>query len=146
MLRSKHLGHQWHRQNLTLWVSIFCTTATIQFYERHRLLLPHSTKVNVDGTRNVINAAREIGASTLVYTSSGSVAIRWTRLWLWPWEREPKYSVQVIDDDDNLIPKRHEDFFSNYAVTKMSAERLVREADGCSSGNGVLKTGCLRPG
>jgi nucleoside-diphosphate-sugar epimerase len=127
-------------------ISIFHTASNILFYERHVSLLPHSEKVNVVGTRNIINAARAIGASTLVYTSSGSVAVRRSRFWLWPWEKEPKYFVQVINDDDNLIPKRHEDFFSNYAFTKLQAERIVREADGSSSGNGVLKTGCIRPG
>ena len=127
-------------------ISVFHTAAIIRFYERHPSLVPNSAKVNVLGTQNVIHSARSIGATTLIFTSSGSVAIRRSRLWLWPWEKEPQYFVQVINDDDNIIPKRHEDFFSNYAVTKFQAECAVREADRTRSGQGVLRTGCIRPG
>lgn len=127
-------------------ITVYHTAANIRFYERHPSLIPHSAKVNVVGTRNIINAARSVGATALIYTSSGSVAIRSSRFWLWPWEIEPKYFLQVINDDDNIIPKRHEDFFSNYAITKITAERSVREADGTPSGDGVIRTGCIRPG
>ncbi|EPQ53633.1 NAD P-binding protein [Gloeophyllum trabeum ATCC 11539] len=127
-------------------LTIFHTAAGIRFYERHPSLVPKSAKVNVEGTRNVISAARAIGASILVYTSSGSITVRRSRFWLWPWEKEPKYFVQTLNDDDNIIPKQHDQFFSNYAVTKREAESLIRQADGTSSGNGVLKTGALRPG
>jgi nucleoside-diphosphate-sugar epimerase len=127
-------------------ITIFHTASNIRFYERHPALLHHSTNVNVEGTRNVIRAAKAIGASTLIYTSSGSVAVRCSRFWLWPWETQPKFFVQVLNDDDNLIPKRHEDFFSNYAVSKIAAERIVRDSDGTPSGSGVLRTGCIRPG
>jgi nucleoside-diphosphate-sugar epimerase len=127
-------------------ITIFHTAANIRFYERHPALVYHSAKVNVDGTQNIINAALSIGATILVHTSSGSVAIRSNRFWLWPWEKQPRYFVQVLDDDDSLLPKRHEDFFSNYAATKIVGERLIRKANGTSSGNGVLRTGCIRPG
>lgn len=127
-------------------ITIFHTAANIRFYERHPALLHHSTKVNVEGTHNVIKAAKAIGASTLIYTSSGSVAVRCTRFWLWPWETQPNFFVQVLNDDDHLIPKRHQDFFSNYAVSKITAERIVRASDGTPSGSGALKTGCIRPG
>ncbi|KAF8882157.1 hypothetical protein CPB84DRAFT_1817152 [Gymnopilus junonius] len=114
---------------------------------RHLEFLDRSERVNVGGTQNVINASRAIGASVLVYTSSGSVAIHSTRLLLWPWEKEPQRFVQVINDDDARVPKRHEDFFSNYAATKMKAERLVRAADRTSIGKEkVMRTGCIRPG
>ncbi len=110
--------------------------------------MPLSEKVNVEGTQNVLDAARDIGVSVLVYTSSGSVSIRRARLWLWPWEKRPKFSVQTIDDDDSRLPRRHEESFSNYAASKLKAEKLVRAADRTplSSGKGQLRTGCLRPG
>jgi len=127
-------------------ITIFHTAANIRFYERHPALIPRSAKVNIDGTQNIINAALSIGATILVQTSSGSVAVRSNCFWLWPWEKEPKYFVQVLNDDDNLLPKRHEDFFSNYAATKIIGERLVRKASGSSSGEGILRTGCIRPG
>lgn len=127
-------------------ITVFHTAANIRFYERHASLLGPSVKVNVEGTKNVVNAARSVGASILIYTSSGSVAVRNSRFLLWPWESEPQHVVQVIKDDENAIPKRHEDFFSNYAVTKMQADRIVRAADNTRSGKGVLRTGCIRPG
>ncbi|KAH9849632.1 NAD-P-binding protein [Lenzites betulinus] len=129
-------------------LTVFHTAAIIRFYERHPALQVYSDRVNVQGTRNVIEAARKVGASALVYTSSGSVAVRRSRFWLWPWEREPAHFVQVIGDDDAQVPARHAHFFSNYAVSKRKAEVLVRSADGLSSGaaGGVLRTGCIRPG
>jgi nucleoside-diphosphate-sugar epimerase len=127
-------------------ITVFHTAANIRFYEKRMFLLPNSAKVNVEGTQNIINAARAIGASTLVYTSSGSVSVHSTRFLLWPWETEPRAFVQAINDDDALVPRRHEDFFSNYAATKVEAERRVRAADKTASRCGILRTGCIRPG
>ena len=128
--------------------TVFHTAASIRFYERDARLLRLSEKVNVEGTQNVLDAARATGVGVLVYTSSGSVSIRRARLWLWPWEKQPRLSVQTIDDDDRQLPRRHEEMFSNYAASKLSAERLVRAADRTAlpSGKGQLRTGCLRPG
>ena len=131
--------------------TVFHTAANIRYYERDARLLPLSEKVNVEGTQNVLDAARAAGVSILIYTSSGSVSIQRARLWLWPWEKQPLLSVQTIDDDDSRLPRRHEEMFSNYAASKLKAERLVRAADRTplpSSGKkgGELRTGCLRPG
>ncbi|KAN0127256.1 NAD-P-binding protein [Lactarius tabidus] len=136
-------------------ITVFHTAANIRFYERDQRLLHLSEKVNVEGTRNVLEAARATGVSILIYTSSGSVSIRRTRLWLWPWEQRPKFIVQTFkDDDDSRLPARHDEMFSNYAASKLKAERLVRAADGTHLRSGkvrgqqrrVLRTGCLRPG
>jgi nucleoside-diphosphate-sugar epimerase len=132
--------------------TVFHTAANIRFYERDARLLHLSEKVNVEGTQNVLDAARATpGVSVLIYTSSGSVSVRRARLWLWPWEkRRPAFSVQTIDDDDSRLPRRHEDMFSNYAASKLTAERLVRAADRTPTGKKekgqLLRTGCLRPG
>lgn len=55
--------------------------------------------------------------------------------------------MQVFNDDTPL-PPQHNAYFSNYAVSKARAERLIREADKTllSHGGGVLRTGCIRPG
>ncbi|CDO75748.1 hypothetical protein BN946_scf184921.g24 [Trametes cinnabarina] len=127
-------------------LTVFHTAAIIRFYERDPKLQEYSDRVNVQGTQNIVEAARKVGAQTLVYTSSGSVSVRRSRFWLWPWEREPKFFVQKIGDDDAQVPTRHEDYFSNYAVSKRKAELLVRGADKSPSGEGVLRTGCIRPG
>ncbi|PCH44858.1 NAD(P)-binding protein [Wolfiporia cocos MD-104 SS10] len=127
-------------------VTVFHTAANIRFYERHLTFLSLSTDVNVSGTRIVLDAARRIGASTLVYTASGSIAVHSTRLFLWPWEKEPSGFTQLINDDPALLPTRHGDYFSNYAISKHEAEKLVLAADKTSSGTGLLRTGAIRPG
>jgi nucleoside-diphosphate-sugar epimerase len=130
--------------------TVFHTAANIRYYERDARLLRLSEKVNVEGTQNVLDAARATpGVSVLIYTSSGSVCVRRARLWLWPWEnKRPAFSVQTIDDDDRRLPQRHEDMFSNYAASKLTGERLVRAADRSPGGKKgqLLRTGCLRPG
>ncbi|KAF8621229.1 hypothetical protein AX15_007945 [Amanita polypyramis BW_CC] len=131
-------------------LTVFHTAASIRFYERHPDLVQRSAQANVQGTQNVVDAARAVGVNVMVYTSSGSTCVRRSRFWLWPWEREPPFFVQVINDlDDAIFPTRHDQFFSNYAFTKRQAEEIVRAADKSSSANhesGILRTGCLRPG
>ena len=131
-------------------ITVFHTAANIRYYERDHRLLHLSDKVNVEGTRNVLAATHATGASILIYTSSGSVSVRRTRLWLWPWEQRPKFIVQTFEDDDD----RRDEMFSNYAASKLKAERLVRADDRSPSRSGrvgsqqqqQLRTGCLRPG
>jgi len=129
-------------------VTVFHTAANIRFFERHPGIESRSTKVNVVGTQNVLEASRAIGVTAMIYTSSGSVSVHSSRFLLWPWQKEPDYFVQYIDDDDNRIPKHHADFFSNYASSKAKAEGLVRAANATPSGSHgkVLRTGCIRPG
>ena len=130
-----------------LGVTVFHTAANIRFYERHIGLLPRSNKVNYDGTINVINASKEIGANTLIYTSSAAVSVRRSRFWLWPWEKRPAHFIQVYKDDDTHLPKQHDHFFSNYAVSKILAEKVVRAADKSPTNRShTLRTGCIRPG
>jgi nucleoside-diphosphate-sugar epimerase len=127
-------------------LTVFHTAANIRFYERHSALLPRSAKVNVIGTQNVLDAAQLAGASVLVYTSSASVGVRSTRFLLWPWEMQPKHSVQMLFDDDPVEEMKHYDHFSNYAVTKLHAEQLVRQADRSVTNGVTLRTGVIRPG
>ncbi|PPQ89257.1 hypothetical protein CVT25_001341 [Psilocybe cyanescens] len=131
-------------------LTVFHTAANIRFYERKLEFLDRSARVNVGGTENVIRASRAAGATVLVYTSSGSVGVWSTRLLLWPWEKESNHFMQIINDDDSRLPKRHEDFFSNYAATKFKAEKLVRSSDRVSTGptnsKRTMRTGCVRPG
>ncbi|KAF9266050.1 NAD(P)-binding protein [Marasmius fiardii PR-910] len=127
-------------------ITVFHTAANIRFYERDASLIQASGRVNIAGPTNVLNAARAIGASVLISTSSGSVGVHSTNLFLPPWKTEPELFIQVINDDDRLLPKRHQDFFSNYAFTKLEGEKIIRAADCSSSGDSVIRTGCIRPG
>jgi nucleoside-diphosphate-sugar epimerase len=132
--------------------TVFHTAANIRFFERHASLVPRSANVNLRGTQNVLSSSLSIGASTLVYTSSGSVPIHSSFFLLWPWQKEPQRFVQAINDDDSLVPTQQKGFFSNYAYTKCLAERSVRDADKSPSGSTSelegkrLRTGCIRPG
>lgn len=128
-------------------ITVFHTVANIRFFERHKVFLPPSLKVNVDGTKNVVDACLSIGASILLYTSSSSIGVRNQRLLLWPWESSSKYPVHLLTDDENSFPKRHEETASNYTYAKLLADRLVRDADKRPTTTGVpLRTGCLRIG
>ncbi|KAH6909479.1 3-beta hydroxysteroid dehydrogenase/isomerase family-domain-containing protein [Coprinopsis sp. MPI-PUGE-AT-0042] len=128
-------------------ITVIHTVANIRFYERHPAFLPRSAKVNVQGTQNIIEACKSMGVEVLVFTSSAAIGLKSTQLFLWPWQSEPENFVQVINDDESREPKSHWEFFSNYAVTKKSAEELVRKADKTPLQNGkVLRTGCIRPG
>lgn len=135
-------------------LTVFHTAAVIRFWERHTSLLHLSSKVNVEGTRNIMDASIKAGASVLLYTSSSAVGTFPTKMFMWPWESyaRRKGGVQVMRDGMTL--PRDEDQFSAYALTKLMAERMVLGADRSVSGSGsgtssqgkVLRTGALRPG
>ena len=76
-------------------ITVFHTAANIHFFERHLEFFDRSTRVNVTGTQNVINAARKVGVDVMVYTSSAAVCLRNLRLF-WPWEKESKQLVQIV--------------------------------------------------
>lgn len=122
-------------------LTVYHTAALIRPADRLECFLPLSTKVNIDGTRNVLHAARKAGATCFIATSSGSVSLHKPEFWIPPWEKLPRRVAQVLSDEAR-IPERHEDFFGNYAVTKIEAERIVRKADDPGSN---FRTGCIRP-
>lgn len=126
-------------------ITVFHLAATIRHWERHPDLLSLSTNVNVAGTANVLSASKTIGATIFVATSSASVCIRTTNLFkcIPFFQPMPKDYCQIYRDGDENLPKKHYDFFGNYAVSKLEAERLVRGADEKS---GTFRTGVLRPG
>lgn len=131
----------WAESVAQLPLTVFHTAASIRPQERLEMFLSRSVKVNVDGTRNVLNAARQAKASCFVSTSSGSTTLHRMGIWVAPWTKLPKRAFQVLSDKAKL-PERHDEFFGNYAVTKVEAERMVRAADDPSSN---FRTGCIRP-
>ncbi|GJD06314.1 Sterol-4-alpha-carboxylate 3-dehydrogenase, decarboxylating [Galdieria sulphuraria] len=79
--------------------------------------------VNVEGTRNVIEACKICHVRSLIYVSSASVVFR-------------GQDLEGVDESIQ-IPKRHVDF---YTETKAIAERAVLDAN-----SSQLHTCCLRP-
>lgn len=122
-------------------LTVYHTAAVIRPADRLECFLPLCSNVNINGTRNVLNASKKAGATCFISTSSGSIAIHSPTFWIPPWESLPRDITQVLSDDA-VIAQRHEDFFGNYAVTKIEAERIVREADDPKSN---FRTGCIRP-
>ncbi|KAJ3515628.1 hypothetical protein NLJ89_g1636 [Agrocybe chaxingu] len=123
-------------------ITVIHTAAGLRYYERHPSLLARSAVLNVEGTRNVLFAAKEAGVGIFIFTSSGSIPVRSTNFWFWPWQKRPETLIQIINDSSPL-PKKQSEYFSNYAYTKFLAEKLVREADDPKKG---FRTGCIRPG
>ena len=80
-------------------------------------------KVNVDGTRNVIDACRANGVSRLVYVSSGSVV----------------YEGRDIENGDESLPYPSRTQ-APYADSKIEAEKIVLAAN-----DAQLATVALRP-
>lgn len=132
----------WHPLVADFPVTVFHTAAAIRPSERSPLVYDRCQRVNVGGTANVIDAARNAGAKIFIFTSSASVAMRPVKFWIWPWQSEPLDYVQHYDESDFDAPLRpHEGFFGNYGVSKATAERLVGGANEES-----FRTGILRPG
>jgi nucleoside-diphosphate-sugar epimerase len=131
----------WPSSEASTPLTVFHTAAVIRPHERSKLLYHRCSKVNLDGTANIIASSKAAGADILVTTSSGSIALKPVRFWISPWTKYPGRLFQLYDESDAYGPERpHEDFFANYAVSKARAERLVMKAN-----DEKLKTGCIRP-
>ncbi|KAJ5760578.1 hypothetical protein N7520_007734 [Penicillium odoratum] len=131
----------WPQSVSKLPLTVFHTAAIIRPQDRLEAFLPLCSNVNVEGTRNVLNAAKANGVSCFISTSSGSVGLHRPNFWIAPWDSLPKRAVQIISDD-GALPQRHDEYFGNYAVTKIEAEKLVRASDDQASN---FRTGCIRP-
>ena len=94
---------------------------------------PQMRRVNVGGTRVVVNECRKSKyCKTLVYTSSIEVVAGTLR-------NGEKQKLNGCDETVE-IPEHH---FFEYAATKAAAEKLVLEAD---EDEGTLRTCAIRPG
>ncbi|KAI0012177.1 NAD(P)-binding protein [Xylariaceae sp. FL0662B] len=131
----------WPASVAELPLTVFHTAAIIAFSERSMWNYDRVKRVNIDGTRHVLDASKAAGAAVFISTSSASVAYRVVHHWSNPFRRWPKDYWQVIDEWDFDRPLRpHAEFFGNYAHTKAVAERFISEAN--SAG---FRTGIIRP-
>ncbi|KAK7739961.1 hypothetical protein SLS53_005555 [Cytospora paraplurivora] len=123
-------------------LTVFHTAATIRPGERSMLFWDRTARVNVNGTENVLAAAKDAGADVFVATSSSSVSLRPVRFLIPPWRSHPYNKFQVCDERDFDRPLRpHGEYFANYAYSKAIAERKV-----CAANSPGFRTGVIRPG
>ncbi len=121
-------------------LTVFHTAAVIVPSDRYKSVSGFCDAVNVGGTQNVVDAARQAGADVLVSTTSGSISIRPIELWVPAWmmwsRGRPRNFWQVLDEKDFSAPLReHEAFYANYPASKAAAERIV-----CGANSQALRT------
>ncbi|KAI1811797.1 dehydrogenase-like protein [Poronia punctata] len=122
-------------------LTVFHTAAFISPGERTLGTYGRIKSVNIDGTQNVMDAARNAGATIFIATSSASVAHRPAGYWGNPFRRWPKNYFQLIDESDFDKPLRsRSEYFGNYPITKAIAERMV-----CEANSDHFRTGTIRP-
>jgi nucleoside-diphosphate-sugar epimerase len=121
-------------------LTVFHTAAIILASDRSEFLYEFPDRVNVNGTENVMAAAKSAGADVFSYTSSASISIRPVEPFVFS-AAEPKNFAQLLDERDFYDPVRdRSDFFGNYPISKAVAERIVCDAN-CES----FRTGAIRP-
>ncbi|KAI1737318.1 3-beta hydroxysteroid dehydrogenase/isomerase [Xylaria scruposa] len=131
----------WPASAAKLPLTVFHTAALIAPADRTMGTYERIKRVNVDGTQNVMDAAKAAGATIFIATSSASIATRPASFWGNPFRRWPRNYFQFIDESDFDKPLRpHSQFFGNYAHTKAIAERLV-----CKANSPKFRTGAIRP-
>ncbi|KAM0915474.1 hypothetical protein ACQ4PT_010868 [Festuca glaucescens] len=87
---------------------------------------PLHYKVNVEGTKNIIQACHTCSVKTLIYTSSSGVVF------------DGVHGLLNVDESTPYPEKFHE----AYTQTKAEAEQLVMKANDINE----LRTCCIRPG
>lgn len=137
--------HPWSPEHADLPLTVFHTVAYIHAGMRKADLLGRFMQVNVEGTKNVLDAARSTaGCDTLIVTSSSSIGTRPINMLLAPWNEYPDGFVQFSDNaEPQDLAGPLEQFAGCYAYSKARAEKLVRDADDKKAG---FRTGAIRPG
>ncbi|KAF2225656.1 hypothetical protein BDZ85DRAFT_231583 [Elsinoe ampelina] len=130
----------WQHSAQKLPLTVFHTAAIILASENSQHTYRFSEAVNVTGTKNLLAAARAAGADVFSATSSASIGIRIVKP-TWPWAAQLPNFWQLLDEQDffkPLVPRC--ELFSNYAISKAVAERLV-----CDENSDSFRTGTIRP-
>ncbi|EMR67828.1 putative 3-beta hydroxysteroid dehydrogenase isomerase protein [Eutypa lata UCREL1] len=116
----------WKPPLVHLPLTVFHTAAVILASDRSKYQYHFPELVNVTGTKNVLEAARNAGADIFSSTSSGSISIRPVDPWVAPWADSAKNFWQTLDEKDFSQPLRAQrDFFGNYPLSKAVAERKI---------------------
>lgn len=135
----------WSPKIQSLPLTVFHCVAYINSGDRKADFTSIYQKVNINGTENVVKAAKTAGASILIGTSSSSIGVIPTSYVSWPWEKIPKNYWQFLPNGDAPEPliRPLNRYSSCYAWSKAQAENIVRQANDPTSN---FLTGCIRPG
>lgn len=135
----------WPAQVANLPLTVFHTAAYIQAGHRSATTLPIYLKVNIQGTRNVLDAAKAAGCDILIATSSVAIALKAQTFFSFlPWQRYPDGFIQVYENAEARdYDAPLENFAGAYAYSKARADKMVRDADDRDNG---FRTGTIRPG
>lgn len=134
---------QWPDQVADLPLTVFHCVALIAPNFRHEDFLGPFVKVNIEGTKNVLAAAKAAGADVLVSTSSGSVAYTPPTYWPLPWARSAPGLLQILANADRKSGRLDDPlstFAGCYSWSKAQAELAITEAN-----SPTFRTGAIRP-
>lgn len=123
-------------------LTVFHTVAYILPHERKQEFMAVYQTVNIDGTRHVLQVAKDAGATCLVATASGSIGMTPPSYFMSPRARWPRNILQILSkpnpfNRDLPFPA----YGSCYKYSKAVAESYVLGANTSS-----FQTGCIRPG
>lgn len=119
---------------------VFSLAAVIRFWERASFTHKYSVAVNVNGTRNVLEALQAMPESSekiLVYCSSAAVQLPAPLILRLGANFRGENASYTVVDGREIMDKRRATH--SYCVTKWVADRMVRE----HNGQGGLKTGVV---
>mmetsp|Transcript_11689 Transcript_11689/g.19025 ORF Transcript_11689/g.19025 Transcript_11689/m.19025 type:complete len:448 (+) Transcript_11689:1195-2538(+) len=106
--------------------TVFCTFAIIRYMD----YLPHeanlSYRINVLGTKTVVEACQKVGVKTFIQTSTSNVAVG-------------RNACFGMDEKNPYVTRRTSP--NHYGWTKAEAESLVLESDGVMG----MRTAAIRP-
>eukprot|EP01060_Flectonema_neradi_P033160 TRINITY_DN5479_c0_g4_i1.p1 TRINITY_DN5479_c0_g4~~TRINITY_DN5479_c0_g4_i1.p1 ORF type:complete len:825 (+),score=179.36 TRINITY_DN5479_c0_g4_i1:31-2505(+) len=117
------------REAMTDIDTVYATFAVIRFYERWSFQERLSVRINIEGTRNVIAACKEMKVKNLVQTSTSHVM-----------DGIQNKNGKPLSEDGPTVKK--EGSHNHYSWTKAIAEDDVRKA---GKEGGSLKTVSVRP-
>lgn len=132
----------WSPHVANLPITVYHTVAYINPSERKKDFMSIYQAVNINGTRHVLEAAKNGGATCFVATASGSIGVHPPSFFISPFARWPYQIFQILSKPNYYnasLPLSA--YGSCYAYSKALAESYVLDAHSPS-----LKTGCIRPG
>ncbi|KEF61076.1 uncharacterized protein A1O9_02641 [Exophiala aquamarina CBS 119918] len=136
----------WPPKVANLPLTVFHTAAFIHAGHGSVASLPPYIKINIEGTQNVLHAAKAAGCDTFIATSSVAVALKRQSFFAISraWDRSPDGFIQLPGNAEAKDYDAPLDAFpGSYAYSKAKAEKLVREAD---DKRNRFRTGVIRPG